>query len=258
VVEDVRENDIRHGGPCDADTVRVRAPSRRVPSAEREWRALARASRVERAAKRLRQAIHRAPPLVKAGLDRAVAAAALVALSPLLGAVALAVRLDSPGPVLYRQERIGYRGRPFALLKFRSMVVDAERHGLRWEVASGDARITRAGRRLRQYSLDELPQLVNVLRGEMSLVGPRPTLAYQVARYTPHQRRRLEVKPGLTGWAQVNGRNAIDWDRRIELDVWYVDHWSLALDLRILLRTPAALLAPEGVYGVDGWVREKP
>jgi lipopolysaccharide/colanic/teichoic acid biosynthesis glycosyltransferase len=110
---------------------------------------------------------------------------------------------------------------------------------------------------LRRFSLDELPQLINVLRGEMSFVGPRPTLGYQVERYTPWQRRRLEVKPGLTGWAQVNGRNAIDWDQRIELDIWYVDHWSLALDLQILLRTPTALVAPEGVYGREGIVREK-
>src|SRR3954447_11661341 len=195
--------------------------------------------------------------LAKDLLDRVAAAAAMAALSPLFGSIALAIKLDSPGPVLYRQERIGLGGRPFGFLKFRSMVVDAERQGLRWEVSRDDPRITRTGRWLRRYSLDELPQLVNIWRGEMSLVGPRPTLAYQVDRYTARQRRRLEVKPGLTGWAQVKGRNAIDWDERIELDLWYIDHWSLGLDLAILVRTPAAILAPEGVYGRDGLVREK-
>ena len=193
----------------------------------------------------------------KAVLDRLTAATALVALSPLLGAIAAVVKLDSPGPVLYAQERVGQHGRRFQFLKFRTMVPNAERQGLGWEVSRDDPRITRVGHWLRKYSLDELPQLINILRGDMSLVGPRPTLAYQVERYTPWQRRRLEVKPGLTGWAQVNGRNDIDWDQRIELDIWYIDHWSLALDLRILLRTPRALLAPEGVYGRSGLVREK-
>jgi lipopolysaccharide/colanic/teichoic acid biosynthesis glycosyltransferase len=195
--------------------------------------------------------------LAKDLLDRVAAAAVMVALSPLFGGIALAIKLDSPGPVLYRRERIGLGGRPFRFLKFRSMVIDAERQGLRWEVSRDDPRITRPGRWLRRYSLDELPQLVNIWRGEMSFVGPRPTLAYQVERYTARQRRRLEVKPGLTGWAQVKGRNAIDWDERIELDLWYIDHWSLGLDLAILVRTPAAILAPEGVYGHDGLVREK-
>jgi len=195
--------------------------------------------------------------LAKDLLDRVAAGAVMVALSPLLGGIALAIKLDSAGPVLYRQERIGLGGRPFGFLKFRSMVVDAERQGLRWEVSRDDPRITRPGQWLRRFSLDELPQLVNIWRGEMSFVGPRPTLAYQVERYTVRQRRRLEVKPGLTGWAQVKGRNAIDWDERIELDLWYIDHWSLALDLAILVRTPAAILAPEGVYGHDGIVREK-
>jgi exopolysaccharide biosynthesis polyprenyl glycosylphosphotransferase len=190
-------------------------------------------------------------------LDRIGAVATLAALSPLLAGIAVAIKLDSRGPALYRQERVGQHGRRFMFYKFRSMVVDAERQGLRWEVSHDDPRITRVGRWLRRYSLDELPQLLNVLRGQMSFVGPRPTLAYQVERYTARQRRRLEVKPGLTGWAQVHGRNAIDWDERIELDVWYIDHWSLALDLRIMLRTPAILLASEGVYGRDGLVREK-
>jgi exopolysaccharide biosynthesis polyprenyl glycosylphosphotransferase len=193
----------------------------------------------------------------KAAIDRVGAAVALVALAPALATIAAIIKLDSPGPILYRQERIGRRGRPFGFLKLRTMVVGAEHQGLRWEVSKDDPRITRVGHLLRRYSLDELPQLINVLRGEMSFVGPRPTLAYQVERYTPWQRRRLEVKPGLTGWAQVNGRNAIDWDERIELDIWYIDHWSLALDFRILLRTPRALVAPEGLYGREGIVREK-
>jgi exopolysaccharide biosynthesis polyprenyl glycosylphosphotransferase len=190
-------------------------------------------------------------------LDRVGAAGALIVLSPALLAIAAAIKLDSAGPVLYQQERVGRAGRPFRLLKFRTMVPGAERQGLRIEVSRDDPRITRVGHFLRKYSLDELPQLINVLRGEMSLVGPRPTLAYQVERYTPWQRRRLEVKPGLTGWPQVNGRNAVDWDTRIELDIWYIDHWSFALDLQILLRTPRAILDEEGVYGRDGIVREK-
>jgi lipopolysaccharide/colanic/teichoic acid biosynthesis glycosyltransferase len=186
-----------------------------------------------------------------------IAAVALVALTPILAVIAAAIKLDSTGPIIYQQERVGRGGRPFPLYKFRTMVPGAEWQGLKVEVAREDPRITRVGRILRQYSLDELPQLANVVRGEMSLIGPRPTLAYQVERYTPWQRRRLEVKPGLTGWPQVNGRNAIDWDQRIEMDIWYIDHWSLLLDLRILLRTPRALLDKEGVYGRDGIVREK-
>ena len=173
--------------------------------------------------------------------------------SPVLGAAALAIKLEDGGPVLYRQRRVGQGGVEFELLKLRTMVVGAERQGAGWAVNEGDARITCVGRLLRRLSIDELPQLWNVLRGEMSIIGPRPTLAYQVERYTPHQRRRLEVKPGLTGWAQVNGRARLPWPERIELDVWYVEHRSPALDLKIMLRTPLALVSGTYKGATGGW-----
>jgi lipopolysaccharide/colanic/teichoic acid biosynthesis glycosyltransferase len=173
--------------------------------------------------------------------------------SPLLLAGAAAVKLGDGGPVLYRQRRVGLRGAEFELLKLRTMVVGAEGQGAGHAVNEGDPRITRAGALLRRLSLDELPQFWNVLRGDMSIVGPRPTLAYQVERYTPFQRRRLEVKPGLTGWAQVQGRASLPWDRRIELDVWYVDNRSFLLDLKILLRTPFALFTGTYKGETGGW-----
>ncbi len=151
----------------------------------------------------------------KRALDLAVAVPLTVALAPVMAGLALWVRRDSPGPALFRQERIGFAGRPFTLLKFRSMVVGAQGMGAGLRVTSGDERITRSGRVLRRLSLDELPQLVNIVRGDMSLVGPRPTVASQVARYTPAQRRRLRARPGVTGLAQVRGRNSIPWSRRI-------------------------------------------
>jgi lipopolysaccharide/colanic/teichoic acid biosynthesis glycosyltransferase len=185
--------------------------------------------------------------------DLAGAVLALAVASPVLAAAAIAIKLGDHGPVLYRQRRVGQHGREFELLKLRTMVVGAETQGAGWAVDRGDPRITRVGRLLRRLSVDELPQLWNVVRGEMSLVGPRPTLAYQVERYTPRQRRRLEVKPGITGWAQVHGRAALPWAERIELDVWYVEHRSALLDLKILAKTPAALLS--GTYKGDtgGW-----
>ncbi|HSC92980.1 MAG TPA: sugar transferase [Gaiellaceae bacterium] len=185
--------------------------------------------------------------------DVALAGVGLAVSSPLLGAAALAIRLEDGGPVLYRQERVGKDGVPFELLKLRTMVVGAESQGAGYAVNRGDARITRAGRVLRTLSLDELPQLWNVLRGDMSLIGPRPTLAYQVERYTPRQRRRLEVKPGLTGWAQTHGRASLPWDERIELDVWYVEHRSPLVDLKILLRTPLALFTGTYKGATGGW-----
>jgi lipopolysaccharide/colanic/teichoic acid biosynthesis glycosyltransferase len=190
---------------------------------------------------------------VKRLLDVAGALAVLVVTSPLLALSALAIKLDDGGPVLYRQRRVGRDGKEFELLKLRTMVVGADRQGAGWAVDRGDPRITRAGAVLRRLSLDELPQLWNVLRGEMSLVGPRPTLAYQVERYTPRQRKRLEVTPGLTGWAQVNGRASLPWDERIELDVWYVEHRSFWLDLKILARTPFALFSGTYKGQTGGW-----
>ena len=157
-------------------------------------------------------------------LDVAVAGSASRIASPFLAAAALAVKLDDGGPVLFRQTRVGQDGADFELLKLRTMVVGAETKGAGFAVDRGDRRITRVGRVLRRTSIDELPQLVNVLRGDMSIVGPRPTLRYQVERYTERQRKRLAVRPGLTGWAQVNGRAELPWEDRIELDVWYVEH----------------------------------
>jgi lipopolysaccharide/colanic/teichoic acid biosynthesis glycosyltransferase len=190
---------------------------------------------------------------VNRALDAAGAGLALAASSPLLGLAALAIKLEDRGPVLYRQRRVGLNGEEFDLVKLRTMVVGAERQGAGWAVNEGDARITRVGRLLRRLSLDELPQLWNVVRGEMSLVGPRPTLAYQVERYTPRQRRRLEVRPGITGWAQIHGRARLPWEERIELDVWYVDHRSARLDLKILLRTPRALFGGTYKGETGGW-----
>jgi len=189
--------------------------------------------------------------------DVAIAGTALLAASPLLGLAALAIKLEDGGPVLYRQTRVGKDGRDFELLKLRTMVVGAERMGAGYAVNEGDPRITRVGRVLRRLSLDELPQLWNVVRGDMSVIGPRPTLRYQVERYTERQRRRLEVKPGLTGWAQIHGRAALPWAERIELDVWYVEHRSPWLDLKILARTPAALFS--GIYKGEtgGWTTSR-
>jgi len=190
--------------------------------------------------------VNRAADLALAGLGLALA-------SPLLAVAALAIKLDDGGPVLFRQTRVGRDGQDFRLLKLRSMTVDAERTGAGFAVDQGDARITRVGRVLRRTSVDELPQLWNVLRGDMSVVGPRPTLRYQVDRYTERQRRRLEVRPGLTGWAQVHGRATLSWAERIELDVWYVEHRSPLLDLKILLRTPLALFGGTYRGSSGGW-----
>ena len=186
-------------------------------------------------------------------LDVAGAAAGLVVAAPVLGAAALAIKLEDGGPVLYRQPRVGLRGHEFELLKLRTMVVGAERLGAGYAVNRGDARITRVGRLLRRLSIDELPQLVNVLRGDMSLIGPRPTLAYQVEQYTPRQRKRLDVRPGITGWAQIHGRASLPWEERIELDVWYVENRSPSVDLRILMRTPAALFRGTYKGATGGW-----
>ena len=189
-------------------------------------------------------------------LDVVLAAALLAVTAPLLALAALAIRLESRGPVFYRQLRVGRDGEPFELWKLRTMVPGAESMGAGIYVLEGDPRITRTGRLLRRFSLDELPNLVNVLRGEMSIVGPRPTVQEQVDRYTDRQRRRLDVKPGITGWAQINGRTSLPWPERIELDVWYVEHRSLRLDLRILARTARMLATGHGLYSEDlkqGW-----
>jgi lipopolysaccharide/colanic/teichoic acid biosynthesis glycosyltransferase len=190
---------------------------------------------------------------VNRAADLAIAGSALIVASPVLALAALAVKLEDGGPVLYRQTRVGKDGADFELLKLRTMIVGAEHQGAGLAVNKGDTRITRAGAILRRLSLDELPQLWNVLRGDMSVVGPRPTLRYQVERYTERQRRRLEVKPGITGWAQIHGRAALPWEERIELDVWYVEHRSQLVDLRILLRTPVALFGGTYKGATGGW-----
>ena len=186
-------------------------------------------------------------------LDVAIAGAGLVVAAPLLALSALAIKLEDGGPVLYRQTRVGKDGVDFELLKLRTMVVGAERIGAGYAVNRGDARITKAGRVLRRLSLDELPQLWNVVRGDMSVIGPRPTLRYQVDQYDEGQRHRLDVKPGITGWAQIHGRAGLSWAERIELDLWYVAHRSALVDLKILLRTPRALLAGTYKGETGGW-----
>ena len=193
--------------------------------------------------------------MLRRALDLIVSAVLLVALSPLLALAALAIKLESRGPVLYRQRRTGLDGEEFEALKLRTMVDGAEHTGAGLAIDAGDARITRIGALLRRSSLDELPNLVNVLRGEMSLIGPRPTLPIQVAQYSERQRRRLSIRPGITGWAQVNGRASLPWSERIELDLYYIDHRSLALDLRIIARTVTMVLGGSGLYKgpAGGW-----
>jgi lipopolysaccharide/colanic/teichoic acid biosynthesis glycosyltransferase len=189
-------------------------------------------------------------------LDVVLAGLLLLVTAPLLALAALAIRVESRGPVFYRQLRVGRDGESFALWKLRTMVPGAESMGAGIYVLDGDPRITRVGRMLRRFSLDELPNLVNVVRGDMAIVGPRPTVQEQVDRYTDRQRRRLEVKPGITGWAQINGRTSLPWPDRIELDVWYVEHRSIRLDLRILARTARMLATGHGLYSEDlkqGW-----
>ena len=188
--------------------------------------------------------------------DIAVSGTVLLLTSPVVGLAMLAIRLESPGHPIYRQRRIGKDGASFDVLKLRTMVSGAEKMGAGLAVDDGDSRITRVGAFLRRTSIDELPNLVNVLRGEMSIIGPRPTVPVQVAQYTERQRGRLAVKPGITGWAQVNGRTELSWDERIELDLWYVEHATLALDLRILWLTARMLVTGHGLYKGEtgGWV----
>lgn len=182
--------------------------------------------------------------LIKRSLDLVVSVMALILLSPVMGVVALLVRIQLGSPVIFSQVRAGYRGRPFRMYKFRTMLDIRDENG---GLLPDEQRLTRLGRVLRSTSLDELPELWNVIRGDMSLVGPRPLLVEYLPLYTPEQARRHEVPPGITGWAQVNGRNALSWEEKFALDVWYVDHWSLWLDLRILWRTVIAVVSRRGV-----------
>jgi lipopolysaccharide/colanic/teichoic acid biosynthesis glycosyltransferase len=193
--------------------------------------------------------------LIRRAIDVAVAATALLIASPLLALAAIAIAVESRGGVIYRQRRVGRDGAEFDVLKLRTMIAGAERIGVGLWVDAGDPRITRSGALLRRTSLDELPNLWNVLRGEMSLIGPRPTVPEQVAVYSERQRGRLAIRPGITGWAQVNGRAALPWGQRIELDLYYIEHRSLALDLRIIARTLPMLLHGGDLYRGDtgGW-----
>jgi lipopolysaccharide/colanic/teichoic acid biosynthesis glycosyltransferase len=193
--------------------------------------------------------------VLRRAVDIAVSASALLVTAPLIALALLAIRLESPGSPIYRQRRVGLRGREFDMLKLRTMVDGAEHRGAGLAIDAGDPRVTRVGALLRRSSLDELPNLLNVLRGEMSLIGPRPTLPWQVAQYDERQRGRLAVRPGLTGWAQVNGRTALPWSERIELDLWYIQHRSWRLDLQILRRTPGMVLGGSGLYKgpTGGW-----
>jgi lipopolysaccharide/colanic/teichoic acid biosynthesis glycosyltransferase len=193
--------------------------------------------------------------MIRRAVDIAVSAGVLVLTSPLLALAALAIRLESRGPVIYSQQRAGLHGEVFEVLKLRTMIDGAEHVGAGLSINANDSRITRVGALLRRTSLDELPNLVNVLRGEMSLIGPRPTLPAQVAQYSPRQRGRLAIRPGITGWAQVNGRASLPWEERIELDLFYISNRSLALDARILARTVAMVLGGSDLYKgqAGGW-----
>ena len=193
--------------------------------------------------------------MIVRALDLTIAGIGSIVSAPLVALLALAIRLESPGHPIYRQTRVGKDGALFSIYKLRTMVAGAEFAGAGLAIQAGDDRITRLGVLLRRYSLDELPNLWNVLRGEMSIVGPRPTVDVQVQHYTPRQRGRLAVKPGITGWAQVNGRASLPWPQRIELDLFYVEHRSLALDVKILARTGRMVLSGQGLYKGDkgGW-----
>jgi sugar transferase EpsL len=182
--------------------------------------------------------------VLKRGIDVAVATVGLILLLPLLLTMAIAIRIALGGPVFFRQIRPGLKATPFTLLKFRTMTETRDAHGVLFPEAQ---RLTRVGKFLRRFSFDEIPQLWNVLRGDMSLVGPRPLLMQYLGRYTPQQARRHDVKPGMTGWAQINGRNATTWEDRLRNDVWYVDNWSLALDLKVLAKTALATLSGKGL-----------
>ena len=193
--------------------------------------------------------------MLRRAFDIAVAGTALAVTSPILAIAIIAIRLESKGHPIYRQRRIGKDGEPFDVLKLRTMVAGAESMGSGLAVNEGDPRITRVGAVLRRFSIDELPNLVNVLKGDMAIIGPRPTVPVQVEQYTERQRGRLALKPGITGWAQINGRTSLPWSERIELDLWYIEHRSLRLDLQILVRTAAIVLGGDGLYKGDrgGW-----
>lgn len=190
--------------------------------------------------------------ILKCLVDYFAAILLVVLLSPIFLIIALTIKIDSRGPILFKQQRVGKAEKLFTIYKFRSMIPDASDMGLGLKVAQNDARITPVGHFLRRTSLDELPQLLNILKGDMSFIGPRPTLLCQVKQYNDFQKKRLLIKPGITGWAQVNGRNSLSWPERIVLDVWYVEHFSLWLDYKILLKTMRVIWVKDGLYGKEG------
>ncbi len=193
---------------------------------------------------------------IKRIFDTLISGIALIVLLPIFAIIGILIKLDSKGPVFFVQERAGKDGKIFKAYKLRTMVDNAENIGLGYEIAKDDSRITRVGKYLR-WGLDELPQLINVFKGEISLVGPRPALPHQVEKYSKREKRRLEFKPGITGWALINGRNKLSWPERIKLDIWYIDHWSLWLDLEILFKTVwVVIFKREGIYGKDGVTRD--
>ena len=189
---------------------------------------------------------------LKRFFDVSVSAGVLLLLSPLIALIALAIKLDDGGTVFFVQDRVGRDRKNFRCYKFRTMVIGAEFMGNRHTVTAGDARVTRVGRLLRLWTLDEIPQLVNVLKGDMSIVGPRPWVPSQAAYCAPDDRRRFNFKPGMAGWAWIHGRNRLPWDERVRLDLWYVDHWSLGLDFWILAKAAVLLFLRDGVYGSEG------
>lgn len=194
--------------------------------------------------------------ILKRIFDMLASGIALIVLLPVFIIIGIFIKIDSRGPVFFVQKRAGKDGKIFKAYKLRTMVDNAVEMGLGYEIAKDDSRITRVGKYLR-WGIDELPQLLNVFRGEMSMVGPRPTLPHQIEKYSEREKRRLEMKPGLTGWALVNGRNKLSWPERIKLDIWYIDHWSLWLDLKILLKTVwVVIFKREGIYGKDGVTRD--
>lgn len=194
--------------------------------------------------------------IIKRCIDYSVSLIGLIMFVPFFLILAILIKLDSKGPVLFKYIRAGKNNKPFVSYKFRSMIENATEIGLGIEIAQGDSRITKVGGFLRRWSLDEIPQLVNVLKGQMSLVGPRPALPYQVQKYSELEKRRLLVEPGITGWAQINGRNLLPWKERIKLDIWYIENFSLWLDLKILFLTPKLVVSKEGLYGQEGIVRD--
>jgi undecaprenyl phosphate N,N'-diacetylbacillosamine 1-phosphate transferase len=194
---------------------------------------------------------------VKRLFDILLSLLAIVLLLPILCVLSLLIVIEAGLPISFTQQRAGLNGKPFRILKFRSMIPDAVKVGLGLRTSEDDPRVTRVGKFMREYHLDELPQLINVLKGDMSIVGPRPTILSQVETYTPFERRRLEVRPGITGLAQVSGNNELPWEERIKLDVYYVDNMSLLMDLKIILRTFSTVVTREGLYGEDGMVHDK-